>query len=309
MSYFYYDLFGTCPYNGGTTNGTNYLSSCELYDPAIPLAYAANWKQTKALTTARGFQGCCNIPDLKPYVLAIGGKSSGANYLTSIEEYDIGLGYIPEWQSSITNYKSVTHISDPMNIQGLLFRGVTEADGGNHCHIVNSDHPIISLLRIPGGNWQSNGGGEALYMPYSTYWDTANTVVHPTTADSGYCMMWAIVNAIPTKWYKDCAGNEESLPPKPQSLISTILVSPNPTTQVANIQYYVSGKSNVSIKVYDAVGRVVKPLIEETKEAGTYSINLNTKTFTPGIYFVKLSLIDENGRKIESTKKLILTTD
>ncbi|MDD2889268.1 MAG: kelch repeat-containing protein [bacterium] len=286
----------------GGYDGTNYLSSCELYDPLLSLTFSPTWQQTKPLNTARAMQGCCNIPELKPYVLSIAGTSSGSNFLNSIEEYDIGLGYIPEWQSTITNYKSITHISNPMNIQGTLFRGVTEADGGNHCHIVSSDHPIISLLRIPGGNWQSNGGGEALYMPYSDSWSETNTNVHPIIADSGHCMLWAIVNAIPTKWYEGCiAGKEEFDNIEHKAINTSLELRSNPITQTTTIWYQITNKSKVTMRIYDATGRLTTSIIDEIKDSGVYNINVNTKKFISGIYFVTLST-----KNFKATKKLVL---
>ncbi|MDD5528841.1 MAG: kelch repeat-containing protein [bacterium] len=285
----------------GGYNGSNYLSSSELYDPCIPTTYEPNWKVTTPLNTARGYQACCNIPDAKPYVITIGGKSTGNTYLNSIEEYDIGLGYTSDWQSVITNYKSITSISNSMDIKGVLFRGVTEADGGNYCHIVSSDHPIISLLRINGGNWQSNGGGEILFTPYSTSWSDTHTVVHPPADASGYYMLWSIANAIPSKWYAGCgAGNEEANTGRKTKNTGLELRS-NPITQTTTIRYQIANKSNVTIKIYNATGRLTTSVVDEIKDSGIYNINVDTKKLTSGIYFVTLST--ENCK---ATKKLVL---
>jgi hypothetical protein len=225
-----------------TTGGYDgsYLSSCEIWDPAAEWDSTTNthgWKVTTPLATARGYHSSVLIPDTMPFVLVIGGNNGV--HLYSIEEYDVGLGYRKEWQSTITNYPSITHISDPMPIEGTLFRGLSEADGGNHCHITSNDHPIISLVRIGGGNWQGNGGGEILDVPLSSSWDESHTTVVPTIADfQGYYRLWSIVNGIPCKWCGACPlGTEE----KEQSTVHGLqsMVFPNPATHNAVVKFIV----------------------------------------------------------------------
>jgi hypothetical protein len=40
--------------------------------------------------------------------------------------------------------------------------------------------------------------------------------------------------------------------------------------------------------VYDALGRLVSELVNDTKDAGTYEINFNAKSLPSGIYFYNL---------------------
>jgi hypothetical protein len=41
--------------------------------------------------------------------------------------------------------------------------------------------------------------------------------------------------------------------------------------------------------VYDALGRKVTTLVNETKEAGYYSLDFNAASLSSGIYFYKLT--------------------
>ncbi|NUM63620.1 MAG: T9SS type A sorting domain-containing protein [Ignavibacteriaceae bacterium] len=76
---------------------------------------------------------------------------------------------------------------------------------------------------------------------------------------------------------------------------------PNPFNPSTTIKYSVPNDDNVSLKVFDILGREVELLVDEYKNAGTYSIEFNASRFASGVYFYQL----QSGRFIE-TKKMIL---
>lgn len=78
---------------------------------------------------------------------------------------------------------------------------------------------------------------------------------------------------------------------------------PNPFNPGTSIQYAVSGRQFVSLKVYDVLGKEIATLVDEYKEAGTYNVEftINNLQLSSGIYFYKL----QAGSFIE-TKKMIL---
>jgi hypothetical protein len=55
------------------------------------------------------------------------------------------------------------------------------------------------------------------------------------------------------------------------------------------------------LKVYDALGREVATLVNETLQPGTYEVDWNASAFPGGVYFYKLQAED-----FTDTKKLIL---
>jgi hypothetical protein len=270
----------------GGSDGSAYLSSCEVYDPATH-----TWKNdlTGTLGTPRAYHSSVLIPDTMPFVLAIGGTDG--SYLNSIEEYDVGLRYRSIWQSTITNYSSVTHVSDSMHIDGTLFREFSEADGGNHCHVVSNDHPIISLLRVGGGNWQGNGGGAILHMPLSSSWDETHTDVHPKVADfEGYYRLWSIVNGIPCKWYKECpTGVEEESNEQRAMGNGQLSVYPNPATTRSGVSFELSAPVSrfSSLEIYDLSGRTVRSS-QITKSPNQQMVEIKVTGLAPGVYFYKI---------------------
>jgi thermitase len=66
-------------------------------------------------------------------------------------------------------------------------------------------------------------------------------------------------------------------------------VSPNPATKRANISLFVPTAQHVSLKLYDATGRCVKTIIDESRSVGKYNTTINTTNLNSGIYFVKLN--------------------
>jgi hypothetical protein len=76
---------------------------------------------------------------------------------------------------------------------------------------------------------------------------------------------------------------------------------PNPFNPTTNIQYQVSNNSNVTLKVYDALGKEVATLVNEAKVPGKYEVKFDGSNLSSGIYFYKLT-----AGNYFSIKKLIL---
>jgi hypothetical protein len=79
---------------------------------------------------------------------------------------------------------------------------------------------------------------------------------------------------------------------------------PNPFNPTTTINYeipYVGKQNFVSLRVYDMLGREVAILVNEKKNAGSYSVQWAAKRFSSGIYFYALS-----AGEFRATKKLIL---
>ena len=63
---------------------------------------------------------------------------------------------------------------------------------------------------------------------------------------------------------------------------------PNPFNPSTNIKYSIAKTGQVSLKVYDSLGREVKILVEGVKNIGTYTVEFNGSDLSSGIYFIKL---------------------
>jgi len=64
---------------------------------------------------------------------------------------------------------------------------------------------------------------------------------------------------------------------------------PNPFNPTTMLNYQLTMNSQVSLKIYDAIGREVATLVNEVKDAGTYSAQFDGARLSSGIYFAKLT--------------------
>jgi len=77
---------------------------------------------------------------------------------------------------------------------------------------------------------------------------------------------------------------------------------PNPFNPVTKIRFDIPIESSVSIKVYDAVGRLVAILVNnETLKAGTKELSFNASSLASGVYYYTI-----NAGEFNSTKKMVL---
>jgi len=77
--------------------------------------------------------------------------------------------------------------------------------------------------------------------------------------------------------------------------------SPNPFNPATTISFSVPGKSLVSLKVFDALGREVSILLAEELPSGTYTRHWNAAGLASGMYFYRLQ-----AGSFTETRKLIL---
>jgi hypothetical protein len=77
---------------------------------------------------------------------------------------------------------------------------------------------------------------------------------------------------------------------------------PNPFNPVTKIKYDLPKNTNVTIKVYDLLGREVTTLINnEFRNAGRYEVNWNASNYASGVYFYRIQAADYT-----SVKKMVL---
>ena len=64
---------------------------------------------------------------------------------------------------------------------------------------------------------------------------------------------------------------------------------PNPFNPSTKIQFSVPRQSDVLLKVYDMIGREVATLVDETKPAGTYTVQFDASRLASGVYCYRLT--------------------
>ena len=76
---------------------------------------------------------------------------------------------------------------------------------------------------------------------------------------------------------------------------------PNPFNPVTNIKFGIPKDVQVSLKIYDILGREVKTLINEYKQAGYYIISFDASSLSSGIYFYRIK-----ASNYTDTKKMMV---
>ncbi len=76
---------------------------------------------------------------------------------------------------------------------------------------------------------------------------------------------------------------------------------PDPFNPSTKINYQIPYAGLVSLKVYDVLGREIRTLVNEFKEAGKFTVEFNGNDLSSGVYFYRL---DYNG--LSDIKKMIL---
>jgi hypothetical protein len=84
---------------------------------------------------------------------------------------------------------------------------------------------------------------------------------------------------------------------------------PNPFNPTTTINYALPVRSNVTLKIYDALGRDIATLVDQEKPAGDHQVLFDAKNLASGIYFYRLQISQiargQSGTFSE-TKKLVL---
>ena len=67
---------------------------------------------------------------------------------------------------------------------------------------------------------------------------------------------------------------------------------PNPFNPTTNIKYSITKESQVSLKVFDMIGREVETLVNVNQKAGLYEVNFNASKLASGVYIYRLQAGD-----------------
>lgn len=78
---------------------------------------------------------------------------------------------------------------------------------------------------------------------------------------------------------------------------------PNPAAMQTFIDVVLPETDKINIQIFDLMGRLVKTVVNEYLNTGKHTLEINTSTFVPGIYFFKIS---SDSGQYNSAKKFIV---
>lgn len=134
-----------------------------------------------------------------------------------------------------------------------------------------------------------------------SYW-----IRYPAYADN-YAGTWAQIEQT-----VNIIGINDSLSNDSDKVYDLYFPFPNPSMTGSKIGYQLPAQSDVTMKIHDISGRLVKTLIDETKGAGYYSINWDGRDergfkVPNGVYFYRFKADPVgNGKSFTATRKLVV---
>jgi hypothetical protein len=106
------------------------------------------------------------------------------------------------------------------------------------------------------------------------------------------------------RWTKDIKVTVA--PPNTYELLQNY---PNPFNPTTTIEYQLPGtglRFNVSLKIYDAIGREVANLVNEQQEPGYYQKTFDASRYASGMYIYRLIAKDDQDKRHLFQKKMVL---
>jgi photosystem II stability/assembly factor-like uncharacterized protein len=79
---------------------------------------------------------------------------------------------------------------------------------------------------------------------------------------------------------------------------------PNPFNPNTKINYELPKDGRVKLVIYDILGREIKTLVNELKQAGRYTVEFNGNNYASGVYFYRIQV--EGGKSYTSVKKMVM---
>ena len=77
---------------------------------------------------------------------------------------------------------------------------------------------------------------------------------------------------------------------------------PNPFHRLTRIFYSIQEANFISLKIYDQSGREIQTLVKGYQDRGAYSVELDAKELSGGIYFYR----HQAGSDFMETRKMVL---
>ena len=120
------------------------------------------------------------------------------------------------------------------------------------------------------------------------------TIVDGAAGDSGLLKAWCIQVT-----YQTLTGINQTVEiPNYYSLAQNY---PNPFNPTTSIKFSVPKAVNVSLKIYDVLGKEVATLVNEMKQPGFYTADFNATDLASGIYFYRI-----DAGEFTSVKRMVL---
>jgi len=262
----------------------SYQTSEKVYLATAPLGTVRGniFRTTNSGTDWTNITGI--LPDRFPSDIAVDPINDNIVYITF---YGFGSGHV----FKSTNSGDIwADISD--NLPDIPAPAVV-VDPNNINHIYVGTDVGVFVSTTGGGNWQDfNDGlpGAVQVMDFNI--TTVNNVIRVMTHGNG---------AYERKLLSQISSSiANELPISSGFMLEQNY--PNPFNPITRIQFAISSRQFVSLKIYDILGNIIATLVKEEKPVGEYEVEFNGANLPSGIYLYQLKA----GDFIETRKMVLL---
>jgi len=191
-------------------------------------------------------------------------------------------------------YLNIIHDSDPLSSDNLHITALTLFDSLNGRAFGSIVYQGISTEGI----YRTTDGGYTWFRESIALTGDFGGVSDAQMFDLFHC--WAVCEDGTVLRYEPTTDVVERLPEIPRTLTLSQNY-PNPFNPITTIEYNIWERAQVSLTVYDLLGRKVEKLVDEKQAPGTYRVRFDGSLLGSGVYYYQLTT-----EGIVNTKKMIL---
>jgi photosystem II stability/assembly factor-like uncharacterized protein len=196
----------------------------------------------------------------------------------------------------IWQYPVVTSYNSNLNLNSVVIFNTTDG-------IIVGDDGLILITADGGLTWNTSATpGPTTRDLMSVAFSSITSGI--TVGETGYSLFTTDGGATWTDTYQgNKLKNNHSKFPK------VLVVNPNypnPFNPTTTITYQIGFDANVSVKVYDILGKQVASLFTGFQKEGSYKFQFNASALSSGVYFYRISA-EAGANKFEKVMKMLLT--
>ncbi len=166
----------------------------------------------------------------------------------------------------------------PMNL--TVSHNATCPAGQNYFAVSVNDSAVIALTVNGGIIGAAEGTGSSVNV--SIIPQSAGDTILVTVTKANYRRYASYVPVVPV-----------GIAEKPiNTSTGCISLAPNPFSHAARLQFSMKTKGNVRISLYDAAGALADVLVDALLTPGQYTIGVDSKKLSAGVYFVRVEMPD-----------------
>ena len=293
-------IYYFAPDNGGfyksIDTGKTFNEISNNYPFRSPCDIVVGWENSSLIYLADGVTGSGLGQIFKSsngginWTLVETNSSSSEIPMITNTVFDKSIAYATNWPGG--NIYKTTNYGDNWN----LLR--TNSGSGWAADICREDPTVVLTGSYGGSTWLStDAGANFTIIPIGVGAGAGEIAVDRgyilDMRTSGVCKLSVTYNVITSTKEQKYTG----IPDK----FNLYQNYPNPFNPSTTIKFDIPKNGNISLKIYDLLGREINTLLNGFRTAGKYEVNFNGSNISSGIYFYRIQYEGES-----LTKKLML---